>query len=195
MGDRKPIFEAVRKMLGRGFSDAEVKALDAACDAAGMARVHEVMPEPKGRTIGEVGIALIKSFEGCKLTAYPDPATGGDPWTIGWGTTGPDVKRGVVWSQDYADKRFAAHVAEFAERVAKMIGDAPTTQNQFDALVSLAYNIGTHAFAYSTLIRKHREGNFAGAASEFTRWNKANGKVMAGLTRRREAEAALYRGK
>lgn len=142
--------------------------------------------------VSKRGEDLIKSFEGCKLVAYPDPGTGGDPWTIGWGTTGPDIKKGLVWTQEQADKRFTAHVAEFAEKVWKALDGAAVTQNQFDAMVSLAYNIGPTNFKNSTLLKMHKAGNYVGAASQFIRWNKAAGKVMKGLTRRREAEAKLY---
>jgi GH24 family phage-related lysozyme (muramidase) len=149
--------------------------------------------------IGPDGIKLIQSFEGCarkrpdgSYDAYPDPATGGDPWTIGWGSTGPDIKRGVVWTQQQCDDRFATHVAEFAKKVDAAIGGAATTQHQFDAMVSLAYNIGMGNFSASTLLRKHKAGDPAGAGAQFAVWNKANKKVMAGLTRRRAAEAALY---
>lgn len=142
--------------------------------------------------VSKRGEELIKSFEGCKLVAYPDPGSGGDPWTIGWGTTGPDVKKGVVWTQEKADARFSAHVNEFAEGVWAALANTPTTQNQFDALVSLAYNVGLRNLRNSTLLRMHKNGDFAGAAKQFVRWNKAAGQVMRGLTRRREAEAKLY---
>lgn len=144
-------------------------------------------------------IKIVQEFEGCakkradgSIEAYPDPATGGDPWTIGWGSTGPDIKKGVVWTQKQCDDRFVAHLGEFAEKVNKLLGGARTTQRQFDALVSFAYNVGPANLASSTLLRKHKAGDFIGAAAEFAKWNKANKKVMAGLTRRRAAEAALY---
>ena len=144
-------------------------------------------------------IALIQQFEGCAkahsgggFAAYPDPATGGDPWTIGWGTTGSDVSQGIVWTQQQCDDRLRKDVGTFAVAVARAIGDAPTTQHQFDAMVSFAYNLGTANLASSTLLKKHKARDYAGAAAEFARWNKAAGKVMAGLTRRRAAEAALY---
>ena len=143
---------------------------------------------------------LIQEFEGCAkkrpdgtFDAYPDPGTGGDPWTIGWGSTGPDVKKGVVWTQQQCDDRFQAHLDEFAAGVSRALGSAPTTQSQFDALVSFAYNVGLGNLSSSTLLRKHKAGDFAGAAREFARWNKAAGKVLAGLTRRRNAESALYK--
>ena len=150
-------------------------------------------------TPGPDCIKLVQEFEGCakrrpdgSFEAYPDPATGGDPWTIGWGSTGADIKKGVVWTQKQCDDRFSSHLGEFAEKVAKLLDGAKTSQNQFDAMVSFAYNVGPANLASSTLLRKHKAGDFAGAAAEFGKWNKANKKVMAGLTRRRAAEAALY---
>jgi GH24 family phage-related lysozyme (muramidase) len=136
----------------------------------------------------------VQQFEGCKLTAYPDPGSGDDPWTIGWGSTGPGITKGTVWTQEQADKRFAEHLAEFGRGVAKLVGDAPTTQAEFDALTSFAYNLGLENLRTSTLLKLHKVGDHAGAADQFARWNKAAGRVMAGLTRRRAAEAALYRG-
>lgn len=150
-------------------------------------------------TVGAAGLALIRQFEGCakkrgdgRYDAYPDPASGGAPWTIGWGSTGPDIAKGTVWTQAQCDARMARDADAFAAKVAGLIGPAPTTQNQFDAIVALVYNIGVENLATSTLLRKHKAKDYAGALVEFGRWNKASGKVMAGLTRRRAAEAALY---
>lgn len=151
------------------------------------------------RKISDKGEALIKGFEGCekrrpdgKLDAYPDPASGGDPWTIGWGATGPDIKRGTVWTQIQADEWFDKHIQRYADHVSAMVKTAPTTQGQFDALTSFCYNCGPENLRRSTLMRKHLEGDYAGAQDEFQRWNKAAGRVMRGLTRRRASEAALY---
>lgn len=144
--------------------------------------------------VDAAGERLIKSFEGCKLAAYPDPATGGDPWTIGYGATGPDIKKGLVWTQAQADARFTHDVGKFAAKVVALLGSAPTTQGQFNALVSLAYNIGTGNLASSTLLRLHKAKDYEGAANQFGKWNRANGQVMTGLTRRRAAEAKMYRG-
>ena len=137
---------------------------------------------------------LVKSFEGCILKAYPDPGTGGDPWTIGVGHTGPEVKPGVVWTQVQADAALQADLARFARGVWNALGEKETTQNRFDALVSFAFNVGLGNLLSSTLLRKHIAGDYVGAADQFIRWNRAAGKVLAGLTRRREAEAKLYRG-
>ena len=104
--NRKPIFDAVRQMLGRGFTQDEVDALDAACEAAegslaGALTAPRIVakPSPTGRRLGDAGLKLIQSYEGCEkhlsngtYAAYPDPGSAdGNPWTIGWGSTGPDV--------------------------------------------------------------------------------------------------------
>lgn len=144
-------------------------------------------------------IALVQQFEGCAkkqadgtFAAYPDPGTGGDPWTIGWGSTGPDIKPGVVWTQQQCNDRLAQDIASFAIRVAGAIGTAPTSQHQFDAMVSFAYNVGVGNLASSTLLKRHKAGDFAGAQQQFALWDKAAGKILPGLVRRRAAEAALY---
>jgi GH24 family phage-related lysozyme (muramidase) len=137
--------------------------------------------------------ALVKQFEGCELSAYPDPGSGGDPWTIGYGATGPGIAKGVTWTQAQCDQRLADDLERFAVGVNSALNGAPTTQNEFDAMVSLAFNIGLENFRRSTLLRMHQDGDKAGAAEQFARWNKASGKVLNGLTRRRAAEAALYR--
>ncbi len=204
---RKVIFDAVRRMLGRGFRQREVAALDAAIDAAMAGR--ELFAQDSGpcgprvaqqrRTVGPGGLALIREFEGCArlrpdglFEAYPDPGTGGAPWTIGWGATGPGIGPETVWTRLECDARLEADVARHAAQVSAALGDAPTSANQFDALVSFHYNTG--AILRATLTRRHIAGDFAGAASEFARWNRAGGRVLAGLTRRRAAEARLYRG-
>ena len=125
-----------------------------------------------------------------RYQAYPDPGTGAEPWTIGWGSTGPDIRANLIWSPEQCDARFDRDVARFAEQVARAIGDCATTQNQFDALVSFHYNTGK--LLSSTLLKRHKAGDFAAAQVEFGKWNKAAGKVLAGLTRRRAAEAKLY---
>jgi lysozyme len=147
--------------------------------------------------IGTRGLALIKRFEGCarkrkdgRFEAYPDPATGGAPWTIGWGATGANIREGVIWTQDECDARLARDLERFARDVTKAIGGAPTTQGQFDAMVSFHYNTG--AIARATLTRLHKAGRYAEASAEFAKWVNAGGKRLAGLVRRRAAEAELY---
>jgi lysozyme len=140
------------------------------------------------------GIAVMHYFEQCRLTAYPDPATGGAPWTIGWGDTGPDVVPGLKITQDEADARFAGRLThEFEPGVLDTMQQNPT-QAQFDGLVCLAYNIGLGNFRGSTLVRKFNAGDIRAAADQFLVWNRAGGKVMLGLRRRRAAERALFCG-
>lgn len=143
-----------------------------------------------GMVTSQAGIDLIKQFEGVRLKAYPDPATGAEPWTIGIGHTG-GVRPGDVITEARAEQLLRQDLGRFEMAVRKLC--PVTTQPQFDALVSLAFNIGEGNLKDSTLRRLHNEGNYAAAAGQFERWNRANGKVMAGLTRRRAAEAALYR--
>ena len=150
------------------------------------------------RLIGPAGIALIKQFEGCarkrrdrQFEAYPDPGTGGAPWTIGWGATGPGIAPGTVWSQAECDARLEQDLVRFARAVARALNGAPSTPGQFDALVSFHYNTG--AIAKATLTRLHVAGRYGEAAGEFARWVHAGGNRLPGLVRRRAAEAALYR--
>ncbi len=167
---------------GKGFDAVEVKLLDEAIDdALGIA--------PNVRRIGPQGLALIKRFEGLRLTAYKCPA---DVPTIGYGSTGPHVRMGMTITEAEAEALLLEDLDRFERGVAKMTPTA--TPGQFSALVSFAFNLGLGALQGSTLMRKHLAGDFAGAAAEFPRWNKAGGRVLAGLTTRRAAEAALYRG-
>ena len=137
-------------------------------------------------------MALIRHFEGCSLKAYPDPGSkDGAPWTIGYGHTGKDVVRGLVWTQAQADAALADDVARFAGEVEGLI-KVSVTQSQFDALVSFAYNVGIGALAGSTLLKLLNSGAFSGAAQQFGRWDKQNGKPMLGLSRRRLAERLLF---
>lgn len=203
--NRKAIFDQVRRMLGRGFTTAEVAALDGAIDSA-------VKPDPPSAPdapsspsrISKAGIKLIQDFEGLhrrgqdgRIYVYPDPGSGGVPYTVGWGTTkgldGRPFAMGQSFTLAECETLLERDMAKYAADVRKALGSAAdaTSQAQFDALVSFHYNTG--AIANATLTRKHKAGDFAGAADEFRRWNKAGGRVLPGLTRRRAAEAALYR--
>lgn len=194
MLDRKPIFDEVRHLLGRGFDRHEVAALDCAIDRA----LGLTAPATAERRLGTAGRALIQKWEGCgkrradgRFDAYPDPGSAdGHPWTIGWGSTGPDVGPGTIWTQAQCDARFDRDVLRYVEDVARALGDAPATQNQFDALVSFHYNTG--AIATATLTKKHIAGDHTGAAHEFGKWIYNDGKLMNGLKARRAEEAALY---
>lgn len=140
------------------------------------------------------GIAVAHYFESCKLTAYPDPGSkDGKPWTIGWGHTGPEVCKDLVWTQQQADAAFLVDIARFEREVTQLV-KVPVTQGQFDALVLFAYNVGIEALRKSTLLRMLNAGDHEGAAMQFRRWNKNDGKPMRGLTRRRAAEECLFRG-
>lgn len=160
---------------------------------------------PGRRRIGADGISLIQRFEGCAkqrgdgmVEAYPDPGSSlsrtgsgsGDPWTIGWGATGAGIGPGTVWTRQQCDARLEQDLARYAADVDRALGEAPTTQAQFDALVSFHYNTG--AIARATLTTKHIAEDFDAARREFARWSRAGGRVLKGLVRRREAEARLY---
>lgn len=139
------------------------------------------------------GLALIKEFEGCRLSAYPDPGTGGEPWTIGFGHT-EGVGHDDKISQGEADELLLEDVEEFEIGLNNLLGNSATNDSQFSAMLCLIYNIGVGNFAKSTVLKRHRLGNYLGASRAFVLWNKAAGHAMSGLTRRREAEARLYRG-
>ena len=140
----------------------------------------------------EKGIALIKQFEGCKLTAYKDSV---GVWTIGYGWTQPvdgkPIRAGMTIKQETAERLLKTGLVSYESDVSRLV-KVGLTQGQFDALVSFTYNLGARSLSTSTLMRKLNAGDYAGAADEFLRWNKAGGKVLNGLTRRREAERALF---
>lgn len=140
------------------------------------------------------GLAVLKHFEGCQLEAYPDPGSEtGDPWTIGRGHTGPEVHKGLSWTQNIADLALLSDLVKFEDGVTGMVS-VQLMPGQFDALVCFAFNCGLAALNTSTLLRKLNAGDYEGAAHEFARWNKNGGRVMRGLVRRRAAEEALFRG-
>jgi len=134
------------------------------------------------------GLNLTMQSEGLELKAYQDSV---GVWTIGYGHTGSDVKRGLVITQPQAEILLAADVAWAVTAVNKAV-TAPINQNQFDAMVDFTFNLGAANFTTSTLLRLLNAGDYAGAAAQFIRWNKAGGKVLAGLTKRRQAETTLF---
>jgi GH24 family phage-related lysozyme (muramidase) len=138
------------------------------------------------------GIALIKQFEGCKLTAYQDSV---GIWTIGYGWTQPvdgkPIRAGMSINQETAERLLKTGLVSYENDVSRLV-KVRLAQGQFDALVSFTYNLGARSLSTSTLLRKLNAGDYTGAADEFLRWNKAGGKVLNGLTRRREAERALF---
>lgn len=133
------------------------------------------------------GINLIKRYEGCCLKSYKCPA---GKWTIGYGHT-KNVKKDMVITKQQAIEYLKADLETFEKAVDKYV-QVPINQNQFDALVSFSFNCGTGALKNSTLLKKLNSKDYEGAASEFTRWNKSNGKVLTGLTARRSAEKELF---
>jgi GH24 family phage-related lysozyme (muramidase) len=202
------IFQLFRDILGRGLTSAEVRRIEAELEHLGLRPETQAaatdISASLPSTISAQGIALIKQFEGCarrrkdgRIEAYPDPGTGGDPWTIGWGATGKGldgegrITRGTIWTQGQCDARLERDLERYAADVARALGDAPRSQAQFDAMVSFHYNTG--AIARATLTKRHKAGDFSGSAREFRRWNKAGGRIMKGLARRRAAEEKLYR--
>jgi lysozyme len=137
--------------------------------------------------ISQKGLDLIKRFEGLKLKAYLCPA---NVWTVGYGSTGPHVWQGKVISEQEAEDLLKKDVERFERAVEANAKNA--TQNQFDALVSFAFNVGVSNLKSSTLLRLHNAGQYQAAADQFLRWNKAGRTVLPGLTRRRAQERGLY---
>lgn len=193
----KRLFDAIRIVKGASLSQADV-------DRINRAIANDVSDVVGGRRASERGIELIHSFEDFRATTYPDPGPTGKPVTGGWGTTrdeqGKPLKLGITWPRDRWDALFRRDLAAKEAAVNMLLGDAPTTQAQFDALVSFAYNCGediddddiAEGLGDSTLLKKHLRGDYAGAQAEFAKWNKSGGIVLNGLIRRRAAEAALY---
>ena len=139
---------------------------------------------------------MLKGFERCRLRAYIPVA--GDVPTIGWGATrhpdGRPVKLGDRWTSVEADTMLALALAENAVALAGFLDNAATTQSQFDALLSLGYNIGMHALGGSALLDRHRAADYDAASRHFIDWRFVKGHPLAGLVHRRNVEAACYRG-
>jgi len=143
------------------------------------------------RKTSEVGKNLIKEFEGFRVTAYICPA---GVVTVGYGTTriqGKAVQLGTTITTDEADMLLEEDLKSFEDAVNQNVREE-ISQNQFDALVAFVYNVGAGNFKKSTLLKKINAGEFNQAADEFLKWNKAGGKVLKGLTRRRTAERELF---
>jgi len=155
------------------------------------------------RKLNQATIDLIKEFEGLRLEAYPDPRPNNPIWTIGYGTirypNGTPVKKGDKITQAQAEEYLRKDLENFITDVEKLL-KVTLNDNQFGALVSFAYNVGSdidsdtiaEGLGDSTLLKKLNAGDFAGALAEFPKWNKAEGKVLPGLTRRRLAEQKLF---
>lgn len=178
----KTFFDAARVIAGGKLTQAQVDDLNKVVNKLA----------PSGKTTSDVGINLISGFEDTRFKAYDD---GVGVWTIGTGTTvypnGVKVKQGDTCTPEQAKTYFKHDLAKFEKTVNESV-TVPLNQNQFDALVSLTYNIGAGALKNSTLLKLLNKGDYKGAADQFLAWKKAGGKVLPGLVRRREAERALF---
>ena len=138
------------------------------------------------------GINLIKVFEGKRLNAYDD---GVGVWTIGFGTikhpNGVHVKKGDTCTDSQAESYLKNDLVKFENAINKLV-KVPLNQNQFDALSSFTYNLGETNLSSSPLLKKLNAKDYTGASNEFLKWNRAGGKVLNGLVRRREAERNLF---
>lgn len=205
--NHKILFDAAKKCGADFNKQGNIEIFNRAIAEASL-ELQATVPAPRpsqglGRRVSSAAVDLMHAFESCRLEAYPDPGSrDGKPWTIGWGSTGAGIVKGLKWTQAQADARFLSDLAKFEDGVTRLIGGAPTTQGQFDALVCIAYNIGldedadtiAEGLGDSTLLRKHKAGDFEGAAKAFASWRFNDGREMRGLVRRRAAEARLYRG-
>jgi lysozyme len=136
----------------------------------------------------QAGLDLIKKFEGLRLKAYQDSV---NVWTIGYGHTGPDVYRGQVISASEAEQLLKDDLIEAEHDVMRLV-HVPLTENQFAALVSFTFNLGGGALKKSTLLRVLNLREYDHAGKQFLVWNRAGGKVLKGLTVRRQAERELF---
>lgn len=188
----KHIFDFLRKISGGKLTQKQVDAADKL-----IATAYDDLNDVLGIAIDEMhvspsGIDLICNFEGLRLKAYDD---GVGVWTIGFGTTkypnGIRVKKEDTCTLDQAKAYMQNDLKAFEQTVNSAV-KVPVNQNQFDALVSLAYNIGSTAFKNSTLVKRLNEGNYKAAANQFDVWVNAGGKRMQGLVNRRATEKALF---
>lgn len=141
---------------------------------------------PMGRALQAAGLWNAYLYRGYEPVAKYT-ALSGAPWTIGYGSTGADIGAATVWGIEQVKARYAAQSADFMGKVARLV-EVPINPMQLAMLTSLAYNIGIEAFRNSTLLKLLNAGDYLGAADQFPRWNKAQGKVMPGLVTRRAAE-------
>lgn len=186
------IFEKLREISGGKLTQKQVDATNKLIEfnERSVAEMLDVSKN-KDKVMGSKGLALLKYFEGKRLTSYDD---GVGVITIGYGTTrinGLKVPLGLTITDAQAEEYLKKDLKTFEVVVNKSL-TISVNQNQFDALVSLTYNIGGGAFTKSTLLKKLNSGDFKGASEQFLVWNKGGGKVMKGLVRRREAEKLLF---
>lgn len=178
----KLLFDEFRKIAGGKLTQAQVDKINALIDDI----------QVQGMKVDAAGVQLISDFEDLRLTAYDD---GVGVWTIGWGTTvypsGKKIKKGDKITLDQAKQYKAYDLARFEKAVNDAV-KVPLNQNQFNALVSLAYNIGEAAFTSSTLVKRLNDSNYKAAADQFLVWVNAGGKRMQGLVNRRNKERELF---
>jgi lysozyme len=137
------------------------------------------------------GLDLTETSEELRLEAYPDPATGSEPWTIGWGHTGPDIHKGMKITRSAAEMYLMQDI-ERCETAIYGLVQVPLTQYEFDALVDFVFNVGVGHFKSSTLLTLINKGQFVEASKEFSKWVYAGGRVLPGLVTRRSKEAQLF---
>ena len=187
----KDIFDYLRKLSGGVLTQAQVVATDKLL-SIDFDAVKKMLGVPELMAVSAKGVDLICSFEGLRLTAYDD---GVGIWTIGFGTikypNGVRVKRGDTCTLEQAKSYMKHDLVEFEHTVNSLV-KVPLNQNQFDALVSLTYNIGSGAFKSSTLLKKLNLSDYKGAADQFDVWVNAGGKRMQGLANRRAKEKSLF---
>lgn len=187
----KIIFDYLRKLSGGVLTQAQVIATDKLL-SIDFDAVKQMLGIPEAMSASDKGVDLICEFEGKRLVAYDD---GVGVWTIGFGTikypNGVRVKKGDTCTLDQAKEYMRHDLIEFEHTVNNSV-KVPLNQNQFDALVSLAYNIGSSAFKSSTLVKKLNAGDYKGAADQFNVWINAGGKRMQGLVNRRDREKLLF---
>ena len=189
----KQIFDFLRKISGGTLTQKQVDATNKLIATATDATVADMLGLAIDQmTVSPFAVDLICGFEGKRLAAYDD---GVGVWTIGFGTTvypnGIKVKKGDTCTEAQA-KVYMAHDLKKFELAVNNAVKIPLNQNQFDALVSLTYNIGTNAFSESTLVKKLNANDIHGAANQFDVWVNAGGKRMQGLVNRRVKEKALF---
>ena len=187
----KIIFDYLRELSGGVLTQAQVIATDKLL-SIDLDAVKNMLGIPESMSVSNKGVDLICEFEGKRLAAYDD---GVGVWTIGFGTikypSGNRVKKGDTCTLEQAKEYMRHDLIEFEHTVNSSV-KVPLNQNQFDALVSLAYNIGSSALKSSTLVKKLNLGDYQGAASQFDVWVNAGGKRMQGLVNRRDKEKLLF---
>lgn len=187
----KDIFDKLREMSSGKLSQKQVDAVNKllTLDENSVREMLAVSGDKKMKT---KNLNIIKEFEGLRLSAYDD---GVGVFTVGYGTTrypnGVRVKRGDKITLEQAEQYLRHDLSNFEDTVNSLV-EVPLTQNQFDALTSLVYNIGSGAFSKSTLLKKLNAKDYKGAADQFLVWNKAGGRTLQGLVNRRTKEKQLF---